>query len=98
MTTALVSVLGHITAGEAIEAVRVKGREVEDFYTVFVVDENTKLLGTVPLDDLTVVDLGTEGACVVVDCGLEVPDRDGYVVHLFQQHDGSRGYGYSNRL
>ncbi|MEC9241181.1 MAG: hypothetical protein VYA48_00860, partial [Gemmatimonadota bacterium] len=38
MTTALVSVLGHVTAGEAIEAVRVKGREVEDFYTVFVVD------------------------------------------------------------
>ena len=49
MTTALVSVPGHVTAGEAIEAVRVKGREVEHFYTVFVVDENTKLLGTVPL-------------------------------------------------
>ena len=56
MTTALVSVLGHFTAGEAIEAVRVKGREVEDFYTVFVVDEDTKLLGTVPLDDLILSD------------------------------------------
>ena len=56
MTTALVSVLGHITAGEAIEAVRVKGREVEDFYTVFVVDGDTKLLGTVPLDDLILSD------------------------------------------
>jgi len=52
MTTALVSVLGHVTASEAIEAVRVQGREVEDFYTVFVVNEDTKLLGTVPLDDL----------------------------------------------
>ena len=56
MTTALVSVLGDLTAGEAIEAVRVKGREVENFYTVFVVDEDTKLLGTVPLDDLILSD------------------------------------------
>ncbi len=56
MTTALVSVLGNITAGEAIEAVRVRGRDVEDFYTVFVVDENTRLLGTVPLDDLIISD------------------------------------------
>ena len=56
MTTALVSVLGHVTASEAIEAVRIRGREVEDFYTVFVVDEDTKLLGTVPLDDLILSD------------------------------------------
>ena len=59
MTTALVSVLGHITAGEAIEAVRVQGREVEDFYTVFVVDDDTKLLGTVPLDDLILAEIGS---------------------------------------
>ena len=58
MTTALVSVLGHVTAGEAIESVRVQGREVEDFYTVFVVDDDTKLLGTVPLDDLILSDTG----------------------------------------
>jgi len=58
MTTALVSVLGHFTAGEAIEAVRVQGREVEDFYTVFVVDDDVKLLGTVPLDDLILSDPG----------------------------------------
>ena len=56
MTTALVSVPGHVTAGEAIKAVREQGREVEDFYTVFVVDEDTKLLGTVPLDDLILSD------------------------------------------
>jgi magnesium transporter len=58
MTTALVSVFGHITAGEAIEAVRVQGREVEDFYTVFVVDDDSRLLGTVPLDDLILSDTG----------------------------------------
>ncbi|MFV2006094.1 MAG: magnesium transporter MgtE N-terminal domain-containing protein, partial [Longimicrobiales bacterium] len=32
MTTALVSVQAHITAGQAIEQVRTQGREVEDFY------------------------------------------------------------------
>ena len=58
MTTALVSVLGRFTAGEAIEAVRVQGREVEDFYTVFVVDDDARLLGTVPLDDLILSDPG----------------------------------------
>ncbi len=52
MTTALVSVLGTVTAGEAIGVVRVQGREVENFYTVFVVDGESRLLGTVPLDDL----------------------------------------------
>jgi magnesium transporter len=52
MTTALVSVLGTVTAGEAIGVVRAQGREVEDFYTVFVVDDGARLLGTVPLDDL----------------------------------------------
>ena len=35
-----------------------RGREVEDFYTVFVVDDETKLLGTVPLDDLILSDTG----------------------------------------
>jgi magnesium transporter len=56
MTTALVSVLGTVTAGEAIRAVRAKGREVEDFFTVFVVDDGEHLLGTVPLDDLILAD------------------------------------------
>ncbi len=57
MTTSLVSVAGTITAGEAIEIVRRKGREVEDFYTVFVVDDQNSLLGTVPLDDLLLADV-----------------------------------------
>ena len=56
MTTALVSVFGTVTAGEAVDVVRIQGREVEDFYTVFVIDEKSRLLGTVPLDDLIVAD------------------------------------------
>lgn len=56
MTTALVRVRDSVTAREAIEAVRAQGREVEDFYTVFVVDEDNLLLGTVPLDQLILAD------------------------------------------
>jgi len=56
MTTDLVSVLVSLTAAEALEQVRVKGREVEDFYTVFVVDERNRLLGTVRLDDLVIAE------------------------------------------
>ena len=52
MTAALVSVRETLTAGQAIEEVRRQGREVEDFYTVWVVDGSGRLVGTVPLDDL----------------------------------------------
>jgi magnesium transporter len=56
MNTLLVRVQADLTAGQAIAEVRRQGREVEDFYTVFVVDENHHLLGTVPLDDLILAD------------------------------------------
>ena len=56
MTTALVSVFADTSAGEAIAEIRLQGREVEDFYTVFVVDDRGRLLGTVPLDDLILAD------------------------------------------
>ncbi len=56
MDTLLVRVQGELTAGQAIAEVRRQGREVEDFYTVFVVDEGHHLLGTVPLDDLILAD------------------------------------------
>lgn len=58
MTTDLVAVEGTLTAQEALEEVRHKGREVEDFYTVFVVDESHHLLGTVKLDDLVIAEAG----------------------------------------
>jgi magnesium transporter len=56
MTTALVSVTGDLSASEALEQVRIQGREVEDFYIVFVVDSDRRLLGTVPLDHLVIAD------------------------------------------
>ncbi|MBW3660084.1 MAG: magnesium transporter [Gemmatimonadetes bacterium] len=59
MTTELVSVPGHLTADEAIVAVRVRGREVNDFYTVYVVDAESRLLGTISLQDLILADGST---------------------------------------
>ena len=54
MTTELVEVEARLTAGQAIEQVRAQGQEVEDFYTVFVVDVDRRLLGTLRLDDLII--------------------------------------------
>jgi len=56
MDTLLVRVEGTLSAGQAIAEVRRQGREVEDFYTVFVVDEGHHLLGTVPLNALILAD------------------------------------------
>ena len=56
MTTSLVALHGQLTAAEAIEHVRTRGREVEDFFTVFVTDGGGRLLGTVPLGDLILAD------------------------------------------
>jgi len=56
MTTELVAVEGSLTAAEALEQVRIQGREVESFYTVFVVDAEHRLEGTLRLDDLVIAD------------------------------------------
>src|SRR5688500_7216130 len=52
MTTELVSVPEDLTADEAIVAVRKRGREVRDFYTVYVVDARQRLVGIVGLREL----------------------------------------------
>ncbi len=65
MTTELVVVQASLTAGEAIEQVRVQGREVDDFYTVFVVDEIGRLRGTLRLDDLITAEPNVSVAALV---------------------------------
>ena len=59
MTTELVAVDGWLTAAQALEQVRAQGREVEDFYTVFVIDGARHLLGTLRLVDLVIADPGS---------------------------------------
>lgn len=77
MDTVLVRVQGDLTAGQAIAEVRRRGREVEDFYTVFVVDEDHHLLGTVRLDDLILADpLQPVGDLVEPVLSSVEPDED----------------------
>ena len=54
MTTHLVSVRDTATAAEALEEIRRQAEEVEDFYQVFVVDEDRRLVGLLPFKSLVV--------------------------------------------
>lgn len=56
MTTELVAVDAGLSAEQAIEAIRRQGQEVEEFYTIFVVDEKRRLLGTVSLAEVVVAE------------------------------------------
>jgi magnesium transporter len=77
MDTLLVRVQANLTAGQAIAEVRRQGREVENFYSIFVVDENHHLLGTVPLGDLILADPLHAVADLVVPVAASVlPSED----------------------
>ncbi|MSR36708.1 MAG: magnesium transporter [Gemmatimonadetes bacterium] len=77
MTASLVSIRVHMTAEQAIAEVRRQGREVEDFYSVFVVDEDNVLQGTVALDRLVLADPATQVAALVEPPAATVsPDVD----------------------
>jgi magnesium transporter len=54
MTTHMVTVPDTATAGEAVEEIRRQAEEVEDFYQVFVVDANRRLVGVLPFKDLVI--------------------------------------------
>lgn len=57
MTTEVVAISIHLTAGEAIEEVRRQGREIgDDFYNIFVVDLLRRLHGQVGLQELVLAD------------------------------------------
>jgi Mg2+ transporter (mgtE) len=54
MTTHTVTVLDTITAGQALDEIRRQAEQVEDFYQVFVVDAQRRLVGVLPFKDLVV--------------------------------------------
>jgi magnesium transporter len=54
MTTHLVTVRDTATAAEALEEIRRQAEEVEDFYQVFVVDGQRRLVGVLPFKSLVV--------------------------------------------
>jgi magnesium transporter len=54
MTTHMVVVPDSVTAGQALEEIRRQAEEIEDFYQVFVVDADRKLVGTLPFKNLVI--------------------------------------------
>lgn len=56
MTTEFVVILSNMTADEAIKAIRKNGRNKETIYTLFVMDNQRNLVGTLDLDDLIFAD------------------------------------------
>jgi magnesium transporter len=54
MTTHVVTVPVTATAEQALEEIRRQAEEVEDFYQVFVVDKDNKLVGVLPFKDLVI--------------------------------------------
>jgi magnesium transporter len=54
MTTHLVTVPDTATAEQALEEIRRQAEEVEDFYQVFVVDADKRLVGLLPFKDLVI--------------------------------------------
>jgi magnesium transporter len=54
MTTHVVTVPATATAEQALEEIRRQAEEVQDFYEVFVVDKDHKLVGVLPFKDLVV--------------------------------------------
>src|SRR5688500_3420295 len=54
MTTHVVSVPDTATAEQALEEIRRQAEEVEDFYQVFVVDKDGRLVGVLPFKDLVI--------------------------------------------
>ncbi len=77
MTTDLVVVPASLTAYEAIGEIRRQAQEMDDFYTVFVVDEDNYLLGEVPLADVIVAEPAQTVAELVEEVQVKVlPDTD----------------------
>lgn len=77
MTTELVAITIALTAREAIEEVRRQGREVEEFYSIFVVDAQRMLQGAVPLGELILAEPDTPVGELVEDVPVTIhPDVD----------------------
>jgi magnesium transporter len=58
MTSEFVSIDEDLDVGQAMEIIRERGQEVEEFYMVFVTDARNVLKGTVSLRDLILADRG----------------------------------------
>lgn len=77
MTTELVAIPLDLLARDAIEEVRRQGREVEEFYSIFVVDAERRLQGTIPLGELILAEPDAPIRELVEDVPVSIqPDVD----------------------
>lgn len=77
MTTNLVVVPASLTASQAIAEIRRQAQQMDDFYTVFVVDGDNHLLGEVPLANVIVAEPDQLVSELVEEVQVRVlPDTD----------------------
>ncbi len=73
MTTHTVAVLDSATVTEALEEIRRQAEEVADFYQVFVVDGDRRLVGILPFKDLVVSQPGRRVREFMAPADIAVP-------------------------
>jgi magnesium transporter len=89
MTTHVVTVRDSATAGQALEEIRRQAEEAEDFYQVFVVDSEGKLVGVLPFKDLVISRPERTVREFMTDADIFVtPDQDQEkVAHLMARYN-----------
>jgi magnesium transporter len=77
MTSHVVTVRDTATVEEALDAIRRQSEEVEDFYQVFVIDADRKLVGILPFKDLVMSKPDRRVSEFMTDADIAVkPDLD----------------------
>ncbi len=89
MAKELIKVRDHWTVVQCVEEIRKQAENVEKFYTIFVVDENDKLLGKVALQDLVISDASKRVADLleqeVISVETYMPDSE--VADIMKKYD-----------
>lgn len=89
MAKELIKVRDHWTVVQCVEEIRKQAGMVEKFYTIFVVDENDKLLGKVALQDLVISDASKRVADLIerefVAVETYMPDAE--VADIMKKYD-----------
>ena len=89
MTTEYIEMKEDVTVKDAIETIRVKGKDAETVYTIFVRDSKRTLVGTVDLDDL-IFSKETEVLSEIMNrdfVSCNVNDDQEEVAKMFKRYD-----------
>ncbi|MBL7865602.1 MAG: magnesium transporter [Cyclobacteriaceae bacterium] len=88
MAKELIKARNHWTVVQCVEEIRKQAEQVEKFYTVFVVDEQDKLLGKVALQDLVISDANKRVADIIEDVvSVETYLSDTEVAEIMKKYD-----------